>query len=103
MRLKVECMIPAGALEVLIEALNREKLLGKGKYDFVYTTTPVLGHWRPMKGARPSIGEIGVHSEVEELKVEFVIPESKKVLTEKIVRRYHPYEEPMILFLPLLG
>lgn len=102
MKLKVECMIPPGDLPALIEALNREKLLGKGNYDYVYTSTEVLGHWRPLPGSDPAIGHIGERSEVKELKLEFVIPEQKKLWTEKIIRRHHPYEEPMILFIPVM-
>lgn len=101
MKLKVEFMIPAQALEPLIEALNREKLIGKGNYDYVYTTTVVCGHWRPLAGSTPYIGQLGTRSAVEELKVEFVIPHSRKLYTERVIRRYHPYEEPVILFLPL--
>lgn len=101
MKLKVECMIPAIALEPLIETLNKEALLGQGHYDYVFTTTEVKGHWRPKQGAVPSIGEIGVRSEVDEIKVEFVIPKKKKQHTEQIIRQNHPYEEPMILYIKL--
>lgn len=100
--LKVECYIPEADASRLIEALNAQKLLGQGNYDYVYAATKVLGHWRPLKGANPAIGSIDTISSQPELKLEFRIDKSERALAEQIIRQNHPYEEPAINFIELV-
>lgn len=98
---KVEVFIPEADHLKLMEALNAEKLLGQGKYDFVFATTQVMGHWRPLEGADPAIGEVGKISREPELKIEFRIQQEKRRQVEQLIRKHHPYEEPAINFIPL--
>lgn len=84
-----------------MDALNEARLLGQGNYDYVFSATKVLGHWRPLEGAEPAIGEVGEISQEPELKIEFRIEYEQRQKTEAIIRQHHPYEEPAINFIPL--
>ena len=101
MYLKVEVYIPEKDHHEMMNALNEAGLLGQGNYDYVFSATRVLGHWRPLPGADPSIGEVGEISREPELKIEFRIEQPQRQAVEAIIRANHPYEEPAINFIPL--
>ncbi len=102
MHYKVEVFIPVEAEEKLIEALHAQGLLAGGSYDYAYTSMEVIGHWRPLEGARPYEGTLGKCSQVRELQLEFRILDHQKEVCESIIRRNHPYETPVINFIPLI-
>lgn len=100
--LKVEVFVPADDIETMVDALNKAGLLQEGSYDYCYSCTPVKGHFRPLEGANPSVGQIGSKTEVDEMKLEFRIRMSQRVVVERIVRQYHSYEMPVMNFYQLL-
>ncbi|MDO4662985.1 MAG: hypothetical protein Q4B36_07735 [Tissierellia bacterium] len=100
--IKVETFIPKENVDDLIESLNKEDILKYGNYDSCYSLTEVLGHFRPLENSNPYIGEENVISEVNEMKVEFRIKREDKNKTDRIIRKAHPYEEPVINYLELL-
>lgn len=74
-----------------------------GHYDSCSFSSRGIGRFRPLKGADPFIGKEGVIEEVEEERIEVVVPDGvdlRSVL--KQVRAVHPYEEPAIHILPML-
>ncbi len=100
--LKVEVLIPEANVIELANELNEHGLLAEGNYDYAFNTTRVMGHWRPMEGANPYDGEVGVVIQKEEIKMEFRIEASKREEVHRIIDRIHPYEVPVINYLPLL-
>lgn len=100
--LKVEIFVPTSYIKELITALNQAGLLKDGNYDYCYSYTPVKGHFRPLDGAKPFIGEVGEIEEVDELKVEFRIKATDKELAESIIFEKHPYETPVFNFIELV-
>ena len=102
-KLKLEIYIPEDHLQELQNAL-REVGAGKiGNYDSCLSYSRVMGTWRPLKGANPYSGEVGEISKGEEIKVEVVVEAARATATVDAVRRMHPYEEPVINLIPLLG
>lgn len=93
---KCEVFVPESDYEGLIEALNQAGLLGNGDYDYVHATTQVMGHWRPLSGADPTIGEIGEKTSQPELKLEFRVPEDSLEKVRQIIKEHHSYETPII-------
>ncbi|HXQ36885.1 MAG TPA: hypothetical protein VN843_22935 [Anaerolineales bacterium] len=72
-----------------------------GNYDHCVALTPVQGYFRPMQGANPFEGEVGNISEVAEYKVEVNCKRELVNDALKVIKRVHPYEEPLINVIPL--
>ena len=96
--LKVEVYIPADFEAKLVNELNEHGYLNYNKYDYVYSSYPVFGHFRPKEGAEPYVGKIGEISKVEEIKIEFKIEVEERENVENLLTLIHPYEEPVIYF-----
>lgn len=73
-----------------------------GAYDSCSFSTKGTGRFRPTEEANPAIGSAGNLEQVEEEKIEVVVP--SEVLTDVLqaAKRVHPYEEPAIHVLPML-
>lgn len=99
--LKLEIYIPEAHFPALQKALQVADAGHIGNYDSCLSYTRVKGTWRPLQGARPYIGEEGIISEAEELKVEVRVSKDKLTSTLKAIRDVHPYEEPVINVIPL--
>ncbi|MCI0608729.1 MAG: cytochrome C biogenesis protein [Anaerolineae bacterium] len=72
-----------------------------GNYDHCVALTPVRGFFRPMQGANPFEGEVGNISEVAEYKLEVNCKRELVKEAIKVIRSFHPYEEPLINIIPL--
>ena len=100
---KLEIFVPQD------HALNLRDELAKigvgviGNYDHCVAFTPVRGFFRPMEGANPFEGEIGKISEVEEYKLEVNCKRELVKDAIKIIKQFHPYEEPLINVIPLVN
>jgi hypothetical protein len=72
-----------------------------GDYDHCVAISPVKGYYRPLPGANPFDGEIGKIQEATEAKVE--VNCKRELVNEaiQIIRRVHPYEEPLVNLIPL--
>lgn len=99
---KVEIFIPSDHLRSMTSYLTELGLLRVGDYDSCYTYTRVKAHFRSQEQADPYVGQAGEESLTEEIKLEFNIALADKAKAEKAITDKHPYEEPMINFIPLL-
>ncbi len=99
---KLEIYVPEENVKNIVDSLNKEKLIGDGAYDYVYTNMKVKGHFRPLKGAKPHIGKIGEIEEVDEIKLELRVKKEEIKKSLKIIRENHPYEVPVINVMELL-
>lgn len=99
--LKFEVFIPPEDSPKLIEALNDKGLIKDGPYDYVYASTKIQGHFRPLEGAKPHIGEIAKVEELTEDKLEFRIREEDKEEAYNLIVNNHPYEIPVINIIKL--
>lgn len=72
-------------------------------YDRVFTEFPVKGTWRSLEGSDPYNGEIGKITVAEELRIEFAVKEDDLPAAVNAIRSVHPYEEPGITVIPMIG
>ena len=100
---KLETYIPESHLKDLQKALQEADAGHIGNYDNCMSYSHVTGTWRALEGANPSIGTLGEIREESEIKVEVTIRAEQAEEVFAVVRRVHPYEEPVINLVPLLS
>ncbi|MBC9712375.1 hypothetical protein H9Y04_07295 [Streptomyces sp. TRM66268-LWL] len=100
-RLKVEISVPAGHVEAVIDALHAAGAGQVGEYTRCSSVWQVTGTWQPMDGSHPYDGDIGAIRQAEERRIESVCDAEQARGVLNAVRAAHPYEEPVINFLPL--
>lgn len=90
---KLEVFVPESHLQALTSALFAAGAGKIGQYDECGFTTVGTGTFRPLEGANPYSGEHGARSEVSEIKLEVVVPQSSMAGVIKAMKEAHPYEE----------
>ena len=93
---KLEIFIPETHFAELRKALQSVDAGHIGNYDCCLSYSRVIGTWRPLPGTDPFIGEEGMISEEEELKVEVTVKGNRLDETLEAIKAVHPYEEPVI-------
>jgi len=99
---KLEIFIPCSHFEILRETLRLAGAGSFGNYDSVLSYSTVKGCWRPLPGADPYDGEVGILSEADEYKVEVCCDKENLEKTINAIKAIHPYEAPVINAIPLL-
>ena len=100
---KMEIFIPETHFPALQKALADAGAGHIGNYDCCLSYSPVTGTWRPLDGTHPFIGSVGEISSEPELKVEVTVKAEKIRETLSAIKAVHPYEEPVINVIPLIG
>ncbi len=100
---KIEIYLPADNLEVMRIALQKAKAGIVGNYDNVFAITQVTGHWRPLEGANPYLGQVGELETAPEIKMELNCEIQYVKTALQAIRKAHPYEEPLIRVIPILN
>ena len=75
---KFQVYVPTAARKEVAEAIFRA---GGGKvsaYEECSFTTTGIGTFKPTQGTNPVVGEIGIREEVDEVKLEFIVPNFAK-------------------------
>lgn len=91
----------------LAEAGRVREAIGKvgagiiGEYSFCSFSSRGVGRFIPSTKAHPAYGNVGRLSEVKEERIEVVVQKKKLRNVVRALRAAHPYEEPIILVLPL--
>lgn len=100
---KLEVYVPKEYADELMMALGELGVGKVGDYDHCFSLTEVTGFWRPLEGATPFAGEVGQLSSAPEVKLETRLDAALVEQAVQAIKRVHPYEEPVINILPLLG
>jgi hypothetical protein len=100
---KIECFAPEEGAEAIRAALGEAGIGRIGRYDYCVAETRVTGYWRPLAGAQPFTGATGEILAGREVKLEWVCRRDRAEEAIRILRGAHPYEEPVILVVPLLN
>lgn len=91
--MKLACMIPAGHLEAVSEAVFAAGAGQIGLYGECGFTTEGVGTFKPLSGANPYLGSIGTREIVQEQRWEVVFPAWLEGKVMASLRSAHPYEE----------
>jgi hypothetical protein len=65
-----------------------------GHYADCAFVSPGTGQFRPLPGSAPSVGTIGELTQVEENRVELVLPRASRAAVVAALLAAHPYEQP---------
>ena len=98
---KLEIFVPQEDALKIRDQLAKIGVGRIGDYDHCVAIYQVQGYFRPLPGANPFDGEIGKIQETMEAKVE--VNCRRELVNEaiQIIRRVHPYEEPLVNITPL--
>ena len=98
---KLEIFVPQEYALKLRDQLAKIGVGRIGDYDHCVAITTVQGYFRPRPGANPFDGEIGTIQETMESKIEVNCRRELVHEAINIIRRVHPYEEPLVNVIPL--
>ena len=86
--------VPVGDAPALRAALAAAGAGRIGDYDQASFSLQGTGRFRPLEGARPTIGAVGRAEEVAEERVEVVLARRDRAAVVAALVAAHPYEEP---------
>jgi len=97
---RITTFVPPEHLEALLDGVEAEVPLIFGKYDrSAWWWATGIEQFRPLPGATPTVGKVGLVERVATVRVEFAIPRDSELL-ERVLSRgvtpHHPWEEPAI-------
>ena len=93
---KIKVSVPINEANNIREVINKAGGSRQGNYDFATGSYRCVGRFRPLKGAKPAIGEVGKIEKVEEEIIEALCHKDKLKEVVVAIRKAHPYEEPAI-------
>ncbi len=91
---KLTTFVPTDAAAIVRAALAEAGAGTIGDYDFASFSTPGEGRFRPLEGATPMIGTVGEIEVVPEVRIEVILPRSRRAEVVGALLTAHPYEEP---------
>ena len=100
--LKLIYYVPDENLEDTKNAVFSAGAGGIGEYTNCAWQVLGTGQFKPVKGANPFIGEVGELEQVEEWRVETIVPEHQAANVAKALHASHPYEEPAFEFIQMV-
>lgn len=84
---------PREDAEAVAAAMHAAGAGALGDYDSAQFQSGGIGSFRPLVGADPAIGEIGVVEQVDEIRIEMVAGPSVRERVRSAMVAAHPYEE----------
>ena len=100
---KLEIYTPEEYIKELRDTLTRIGACKVGEYDHVVSYQETKGFWKPLAGSHPFNGEKEEINSGMETKMEVRCPIEKVNEAMEVIRKIHPYEEPVINVIPLLN
>ena len=91
---KLVVFVPLAAAEPLLDVLSGAGAGTVGDYERCAWTTAGTGTFRPLPGATPTIGVVGHVEQVEEVRLEMVLPRAQRREVVAALLAAHPYEQP---------
>jgi dinuclear metal center YbgI/SA1388 family protein len=102
-RVKLVTFVPPDATSKLLDAMALAGAGVIGEYSHCSFRVRGTGAFLPSDRARPALGQRGELTEVEEDRVEVVLPSARLPSVVHALRTAHPYEEVAYDVYPLLG
>lgn len=86
--------VPPDHLDTVVSALAEAGAGRVGSYDTCHFAAPGTGAFRPLPGADPYVGTVGELEHVPEVRLEMVLPRSRRREVVAALLAAHPYETP---------
>lgn len=90
---KLAVFVPLGSRDLVANTMFKAGAGWIGNYSHASFNSPGIGTFKGEEGSNPQHGEAGKVEEVEEIKVEVLVPESRLSGVLKAMKESHPYEE----------
>ena len=100
---KIVTFVPHDHAQRVIDALSAAGAGAIGEYDRCAFISTGVGTFRPGPAADPTIGALDEITQVEETRLEMVLPRDLRVPVIEALRFAHPYEEPAFDLLEMAG
>lgn len=91
---KLVTFVPAENVDAVIAELSEAGAGAIGRYDQCAFTSRGTGQFRPLDGADPHIGAVGELTQTPEVRVEMVLPRTRRAEVVRALLASHPYETP---------
>ncbi|MEV7603944.1 hypothetical protein AB0N65_00705 [Paenarthrobacter sp. NPDC089322] len=89
--------VPVDHVDSVLKAIGDAGAGRIGDYSHCAFTSPGTGHFTPLPGASPFIGDVGSEEQVPEIRVECVVAGDMLDGVVLALRAAHPYEEPAFM------
>lgn len=96
-------IVPVDHAEAVQYALFDAGAGAIGHYDCCSFSVSGTGTFRPLEGAKPAIGEVGLNTTQSEVALNMVLPTELMGRVESVLLDVHPYETPAYQFTPMLN
>ena len=100
---KLVFFVPKTHSEKLKEKLWESVLGRHGDYENCAFSVDGIGQFKPLKEANPTLGSVDRLENVLETRVEMICEEKLKEIAVKIIKKFHPYEEPAYEFYKIIN
>lgn len=100
---KIVVTVPENEADKLRKAIGDADAGKIGNYTHCSFSVRGTGRFLPKKGANPAIGEVGKPEEVIEARIEFTCQKDNLENIIQVIKKNHPYEEPVIDVYPLIN
>lgn len=100
--LKLIYYVPESHLEATKAAIFAVGAGGIGDYEQCAWQVKGLGQFKPLANAQPFIGQLNQLEQVDEWRVETIVPKQLASKVKAALIAAHPYEEPAFDFIQLV-
>ncbi|ENV47835.1 hypothetical protein P255_01697 [Acinetobacter brisouii CIP 110357] len=94
--------VPESHLESTKQAIFAAGAGGIGNYEQCAWQVKGIGQFKPVKGADPCLGQLDQLEQLEEWRVETIVPEAQAKQVVQALQTSHPYEEPAFEFIQMV-
>ncbi len=91
---QIAVFIPVENVEQVYKAMSRAGAGTLGNYSGCAFYTEGTGTFLPLEGSHAYIGEVGKRESVREVRIEMILPQSKRFDVVQAMLDAHPYEKP---------
>ncbi|MDT7569860.1 MAG: hypothetical protein QOE05_34, partial [Actinomycetota bacterium] len=91
---KLVVFVPVADADRVLDAVAAEGAGAIGDYERCAWRTTGEGTFRPLPGASPTVGAVGEVANVDEARIEVVLPRGRRAAVVRALLSAHPYEEP---------
>ncbi|MFC1625961.1 hypothetical protein ACFL1Q_02895 [Patescibacteria group bacterium] len=101
-QVKIVVFVPKTHTDIIRQVMGDAGAGRIGNYSHCSYSVDGVGRYKPTKGAKPFIGEVGRLEEVKEERIECVCERNKAKEVISAIRKVHPYEEVAFDIYPLI-